>query len=185
MTILGRLLDRPWMSFGPTKYRIWLEKFILIHKYVHIRSPKRPFTKRCTFRSLLRPKTMIMFTRAHALVLFESFFRCTKEDASPHAQQPTTLAPPRSDNHALETRISANMSQRFKDEKQKFSGALGECLSDFVSEIHYAVSDYSLTRQQSLRYLDNRFRGNAKRFFQAIVERRIQDFGAAIALLTA
>ena len=29
-----------------------------------IRSPKRPFTKRCTFRSLLRPKTRIMLTRA-------------------------------------------------------------------------------------------------------------------------
>ena len=33
-----------------------------IHKYVHNRSPKRPFTKRCRFRSLLRPKTRIMFT---------------------------------------------------------------------------------------------------------------------------
>ena len=36
-----------------------------IHKYVHDRSPRRPFTKRCTFRSLLRPKTRIMFTRVN------------------------------------------------------------------------------------------------------------------------
>ena len=34
-----------------------------IHKYVRNRSAKRPFTKRGTFRSLLRPKTRIMFTR--------------------------------------------------------------------------------------------------------------------------
>ena len=43
------------------------------------------------------------------------------EDVSPHTQQTAT---PRSDNPALETRIAANMSQRFKDEKQKFSAAL-------------------------------------------------------------
>ena len=52
------------MSFGTTTYGSWLETIILIHEYVHIRSPKRPFTIHCTFRSLLRPKTRIMFTRA-------------------------------------------------------------------------------------------------------------------------
>ena len=34
-----------------------------IHKCVRNRSPRRPFTKPCTFRSLLRPKTRIRFTR--------------------------------------------------------------------------------------------------------------------------
>ena len=43
--------------FGPNR-------LFEIHKYVHNRSLKRPFTKRCTFRSLLLPKTRIMFTRA-------------------------------------------------------------------------------------------------------------------------
>ena len=38
--------------FGPNR-------LLEIHKYVHNRSLKRPFTKRCTFRSLLRPKTRI------------------------------------------------------------------------------------------------------------------------------
>ena len=42
--------------FGPNR-------LLEIHNYVHNRSPKRPFTKCCTFRSLLRPKTRIVFTR--------------------------------------------------------------------------------------------------------------------------
>ena len=43
-----------------------------IHEYVHNRSLKRPFTKRCTFRSLLRPKTRIMFTRECETVVLPS-----------------------------------------------------------------------------------------------------------------
>ena len=38
-------------------------RLLEIHKYVHDRSSERPFTKRCTFRSFLRPETRIMFTR--------------------------------------------------------------------------------------------------------------------------
>ena len=57
------------MSFGHTEYRIRLETFILVHEYVHIRSPKRPLTIHCTFRSLLRPKTRIMFTREPDMAL--------------------------------------------------------------------------------------------------------------------
>ena len=42
--------------FGPNK-------LLVINEYVHNRSLKRPLTNRCTFRSLLRPKTRIMFAR--------------------------------------------------------------------------------------------------------------------------
>ena len=47
--------------FGPNR-------LLEIHKYVHNRSLKRPFTKRRPFRSLLRPKTRIMFARGVASV---------------------------------------------------------------------------------------------------------------------
>ena len=48
---------------------IWTDKIpnmvgnVYFDTQIRTRSPKRPFTKRCTFRSLLRPKTRIMFNR--------------------------------------------------------------------------------------------------------------------------
>ena len=56
--------------FGPNR-------LLEIQKYVHNRSLKHPFTKRCTFRSLLRPKARIMFTREVSIQNFGLHRRCT------------------------------------------------------------------------------------------------------------
>ena len=61
-------------TFGLNQDRIWTEKsqnmvgnVYCDTKYVPNRSHKRPFTMNCTFRSLLRPKMSIMFTRGSTM----------------------------------------------------------------------------------------------------------------------
>ena len=49
-----------------------------------------------------------------------------------------------------------HIAMRFKDDCKKFSGALGECWNEFLSEYLYAAEDYKLTPSQKLQYMQQK-----------------------------
>jgi sugar-specific transcriptional regulator TrmB len=76
-----------------------------------------------------------------------------------------------------------HIAMRFKDDSKKFSGALGECWSEFLSEYLYAAEDYKLNPSQKLQYLHHLLKENAKRFFTRNIQGTINTFSEASAMM--
>ena len=76
-----------------------------------------------------------------------------------------------------------HIAMRFKDDCKKFSGALGECWNEFLSEYLYAAEDYKLTPSQKLQYMHHLLRDNAKRFFTRNIQGNINSFNEASAIM--
>lgn len=72
---------------------------------------------------------------------------------------------------------------RFKDDRKKFSGAIGEYFNDFVSDYLQAARDYDLTPSQKLHYLHNILTGDAKRFYHNRIEGYAAGFSQAVSML--
>ena len=51
---------------------------------------------------------------------------------------------------------------RLKDERQNFSGAVGEFFNDFVADCTRAASENDLSSKQKLQYVHKLFTGDAK-----------------------
>jgi hypothetical protein len=76
-----------------------------------------------------------------------------------------------------------HMAMRFKDDTKKFSGALGECWSEFISEYLYAAEDYKLNPFQKLQYFHHLLRDNAKRFYTRHIQGNVGSFSEASNLM--
>lgn len=58
---------------------------------------------------------------------------------------------------------------RLKEYSKKFSGAIDECLQEFVDEYRQLIKEYDLSPTQRLQFLHNLLRGDAKRFYLDVV----------------
>lgn len=75
------------------------------------------------------------------------------------------------------------MAIRFKDSKQKFSGNIGEFLSDYVSEYLQAARDYNLGNMQKLQFMHNILAGDAKKFYYNRFNSYVASFPQAVSML--
>ena len=84
--------------------------------------------------------------------------------------EPEAVAPSSNVVHttSVDASIAHKIAMRFRDERQKFSGAVGEFFNDFVADYTRAASDYDLSSKQKLQYMHNLFTGDAKRFYNKI-----------------
>jgi phage-related protein len=63
------------------------------------------------------------------------------------------------------SKIAHSMATRFKIE-QKFTGKLGEDLTEYISNYMDAANDYNLTNQQKMDFMHHLLDGEAKRFYR-------------------
>jgi hypothetical protein len=74
------------------------------------------------------------------------------------------------------------MATRFKTE-QKFTGKLGEDLTEHINNFMDAASDYNLTPQQKLDYMHHLFEGEANRFYRSNVVSTCANFVEAVSMM--
>lgn len=118
-----------------------------------------------------------------ALAAVEAFQEHASQFQQPQIQQ---FVPPPTEVYSpspSEDKISHYISMRFRDEEKKFSGALGECWGEYISEYSYASKDYSLSETQKQQYLHHLLRGNAKRFFSHRVEGVAKSYAESCVLM--
>lgn len=98
---------------------------------------------------------------------------------TPSLQTSSSATPSRE----LDSNTAHKVAMRFKEDKKKFSGAIGEYFNDFVSDYLQAARDYDLTPTQKLQYLHNVLTGDAKRFYYNRIEGYAAGFSQAVTML--
>jgi len=101
-------------------------------------------------------------------------------DEAPRSLSGSSSAAPTRDQ---ETSVAHKIAMRFKEQKQKFSGALGEFFNDFVSDYLQASRDYDLSPKQKLQFMHNLFTGDAKRFYYHRVDGYATGFSQAVEMI--
>lgn len=81
------------------------------------------------------------------------------------------------------TKTAHNMALRFKDEKSKFTGAIGESWSDYLNEYLYACNDYSVTNDKRLQYLYHILKDDAKNFYNDNIKGKVSSFQETCAIM--
>jgi hypothetical protein len=74
------------------------------------------------------------------------------------------------------------MAIRFKA-GQKFTGKLGEDLTEHIKNYMDAASDYNLSPQQKLDYMHHLFEGEAKRFYRSNIASSCGTFAEATSMM--
>jgi hypothetical protein len=82
------------------------------------------------------------------------------------------------------SKIAHSMATRFKIE-QKFTGKLGEDLTEYISNYMDATNDYNLTNQQKMDFMHHLLDGEAKRFYREEVLSSCTNFAEATAMMQA
>jgi hypothetical protein len=82
------------------------------------------------------------------------------------------------------SKIAHSMATRFKIE-QKFTGKLGEDLTEYISNYMDAANDYNLTNQQKMDFMHHLLDGEAKRFYREKVLSSCTNFAEATAMMQA
>lgn len=95
------------------------------------------------------------------------------------AQPAQTHAPEIRD---LESKIAHNVALRFKNQ-EKFTGKLGEDLTENISNCIDAAQDYKLDQTNKLAFFHNIFDGKAKRFYREKAKGRCGTFEQASQIL--
>ena len=93
----------------------------------------------------------------------------------------------RATSHSASTgndeQVAHRIAMRFKDESCKFSGDIGQCWNEYVSEYQQVARDYKLTETHKKQFLHNLLKGDAKRFYLNRVHMYTNRFSDAIRMV--
>ena len=90
----------------------------------------------------------------------------------PASQTQVAAAPTQATDQMSLDRLSYYIfiSQRYRSDEIRFSGALGECWIEYFSEYQYAARELTLMPTQKPNPMHHLFRGNAKRSYILNIE---------------
>ncbi|CAN8074346.1 unnamed protein product [Agarophyton chilense] len=87
------------------------------------------------------------------------------------------------DNTLDKRKAAQNISIRFKDNSQKFSGALGDFRQEYLEEITTAAEEYNLPGDLRLKFVRHILRGNAKQHYIREIQPKAASFDEAGAMM--
>ena len=101
----------------------------------------------------------------------------------PASQTQVAAAPIQAPHEMSFDKLSYYISQRFRSDETRFSGALGECWIEYLSEYQYAARELRLTPTQKADLMHHLFRGNAKRFYIRNIEGKNLSYNEVIQII--
>ena len=100
----------------------------------------------------------------------------TNKEIELQSDPPVQICPP--GRRDFEARAAHNMALRFKNQ-DKFTGKLGEDLTEHINSYIDAAQDYNLDQTNKLAFFHNIFDGEATRFYREKVRDGCGNFGEA------
>lgn len=89
-----------------------------------------------------------------------------------------------SNERSPEERMAHSVAMRLKNNKQKFSGDLGECLHEYVDQYNQIARDYKLSAAQKLQNLHSILWKDAQQFYLDRVQAFVANFDKAVEMVS-